>query len=89
MYNYNEKMQAIANYRAMKKEIENELKALESELKNYMQEKNLKELIGTEHIAKLISVNNTRLDTKALKLDYPAIYDKYSKGVNSTRLNFN
>lgn len=88
MYNYNEKMQAIANYRAMKKELENELKELENELKKYMQDNNLNELIGIEHVAKLTPVNNTRLDIKALKLDYPAIYDKYSKGVNSIRFNF-
>ena len=47
------------------------------------------ELVGKEHTATYKAVTSKRLDTKALKLDLPKVYEKYSKVTTSARFNFN
>lgn len=85
---YNGVMVEIAKYRTMKKEVESILAGLEEELKQYMQEAEISELIGEEHTAIYKAVKSKRLDTKALKLDLPKVYDKYAVETMTTRFNF-
>lgn len=86
--NYNNVMGEIAKYRTMKKEVDGILAGLEEELKQYMQETDKEELIGEEHTATYKAVTSKRLDTKALKLDMPKVYEKYSTVTTSARFNF-
>ena len=86
---YNNVMGDIAKYRMMKKELEDILAGLEEELKEYMKVSNKEELIGDEHTATYKAVTSKRLDTKALKLDLPNVYEKYAKETTSARFNFN
>lgn len=86
--NYNNVMVEIAKYRVMKKEVEAILSGLEEELKQYMAEAECEELIGEEHTATYKPVTSKRLDTKALKVDLPEVYDKYTRESTSARFNF-
>lgn len=85
---YNNVLAEIAQYRAMKKEIEGILNQLEDEVKDYMRSESIEELIGEEHTATYKAVTSKRLDTKALKLDMPKVYDKYAKVTTTERFNF-
>lgn len=87
--NYNEIMKELAEMKAMQNEIATAVDELQNELKEYMQAAGKEVLQGNEHKATFKEVTSKRLDTKALKLDLPEVYDKYSKASKSMRFNFN
>ena len=72
----------------MQNEINAAVDELQGELKEYMQQAGKEVLQGTEHKATWKDVTSSRLDTKALKLDHPDMYDKYTKKITSKRFNF-
>lgn len=86
--NYNNTFADIAKYRLIIEEAKNELEKLENEIKDYMTINALEELTGNEHKATFKAVTSSRFDTKAFKLDNPAIYEKYSKASESMRFTF-
>ena len=86
--NYNEIMKELAEMKAMQNEIAAAVDELQNELKEYMQAAGKEVLQGSEHKATFKDVTSKRLDTKALKLDHPEVYDKYSKASTSMRFTF-
>ena len=86
--NYNEIMKELAEMKAMQSEIAAAVDELQNELKEYMQATGKEVLQGNEHKATFKEVTSKRLDTKALKLDLPEVYDKYSTASTSMRFNF-
>ena len=86
--NYNEIMKELAEMKAMQNEIAAAVDELTNELKEYMQAAGKEVLQGNEHKATFKEVTSKRLDTKALKLDHPEVYDKYSKASTSMRFTF-
>lgn len=86
--NYNETFKQIASYRNIIEQAKAELETLEQEVKIYMQEQELEELIGTEHKATYKLIRSERLDTKLLKTDRPEIFDKYTKSSETMRFSF-
>ena len=86
--NYNEVMRELAEMKAMQNEIAAAIDELQAELKEYMQATGKEVLQGNEHKATYKDVTSKRLDTKALKLDLPEVYDKYAKASTSKRFNF-
>lgn len=85
---YNNVLSEIAKYRNIKKECEDILSDLEEEVKEYMTLEGMETLIGDEHTATYRAVTSSRFDSKSFKLDYPDMYDKYSRESVSQRFNF-
>lgn len=89
MCDYNKIFGQIAQYRMMKAEIESELEKLEGEIKAYMTENSMSELLGSEHKACYTSVTSNRFDTKAFKKDHADMASLYTKASTSMRFTFN
>ena len=87
--NINEKFKAIAQYRLMEEEAKNEREALEAEIKAYMIENEIPELVGDEHKATYKEVVSNRFDSKAFKADgHEDLYKAYTKPSTSMRFTF-
>ena len=85
----NAKFKAIAQYRLMEEEAKREREALEAEIKVYMTESEITELIGDEHKATYKEVISNRFDSKAFKADgYEDLYKAYQKPSASMRFTF-
>jgi len=66
-----------------------EQKALESAIKEELKKLDGLEFFGLEYHAKLSVFDSVRIDTKALKLDFPEIYSEYGKVSVSEKLTIN
>lgn len=88
MYNYNETFSELAKYTRMEEEISTIIENLKTELKNYMEENQIETLQGNEHKAIYKAVISSRIDTKALKTDFPELVEKYSKKSETMRFTF-
>lgn len=85
---YNDTFKQLAEWLAIESQAADQVKALKQEIINYMKSEDIETLQGIEHKATYKKVTSNRLDTKALKLDMPAVYDKYSRETKSNRFNF-
>lgn len=85
----NEKMKEIARYRMMKKQTEAVLAELEKELKEYMLDSGLNEIVGDEHTATYKSVTSNRFDSAWFKKDNPEMYEAYKRTDSTMRFTFN
>ena len=88
MGNLNALMREIAEYSRMAEEIGATLDGLKDSLKKYMDENGLETLAGTEHKATYKSVSSSRLDTAALKKDFPEVAAKYMRKIETKRFSF-
>ena len=86
--NLNALMREIAEYSRMAEEIGATLDSLKDALKRYMEERGLDSVAGTEHRATYKSVSSSRLDTAALKKDFPEVAAKYTKKIETKRFSF-
>lgn len=84
----NAKMKQIAEYRMMKKQAEAELAILEAELKQYMLDEGVRELIGNEHTATYKPVTSNRFDSAWFKSENPDAYEAYKRLDTSMRFTF-
>lgn len=84
----NATFKAIAQYRLLEEEARAEREALEAEIKAYMTESGVAELIGDEHKATYKEVTSSRFDSKAFKEDHADIYESYKKPSTSMRFTF-
>ena len=84
----NAKFKAIAQYKLMEEQAKREREALEAEVKAYMTENKLPELIGDEHKATFKEVVSNRFDSKAFKADHADMYTAYQKPSVSMRFTF-
>lgn len=66
-----------------------EQKALETAIKAALKDLPDYEYIGLEHHAKLSVFDSVRIDTKALKIDFPEIYTEYGKISLTEKLTIN
>ena len=78
----------IAKKRNAIAKAEAELKVLEDEVKAYMAENGLVELIGKEHTALYREITSNRFDSRSFKKDHAEMYDAYTKESKSMRFNF-
>lgn len=79
----------MAQYKAIIAEAQKELDRLETEVKVYMAESEITELIGDEHKATYKVVTSSRFDSKAFQADgYKALYEAYKKPSSSMRFTF-
>lgn len=84
----NAKFKAIAQYRRMEEEAKAEREILEAEIKAYMTESGVAELIGDEHKATYKEVISSRFDSTAFKKDHADMYESYKKQSSSMRFTF-
>ena len=85
---YNETFKQLAEWLAIESQAADQAKALKQEIIDYMVSEDIDTLQGIEHKATYKKVTSNRLDTKLLKVDNPAIYDKYTVESVSNRFNF-
>ena len=71
----------------MQDELSGEIEALKDELKNHMTANKLEVMNGTDWKCTYKAVTTSRIDSTALKRDYPIIADSYSKKTTSMRFN--
>ena len=86
--NTNEIFAELAKYRIIKKEAEDIVKQLEEQVKTYMTENGMTELIGDEHKALFTSSPRTTFDSTALKKEYPDIWHQFSRTKDVPRFTF-
>lgn len=86
--NLDEIMREVAEYTRIAEEIAATLDSLKGTLKRYMEERGLDSVAGTEHRATYKSVSSSRLDTAALKKDFPEVAAKYTKKIETKRFSF-
>ena len=84
----NAKFKAIAQYRLMEEQAKAEREILEAEIKAYMTESGVAELIGDEHKATYKEVISSRFDSTAFKKDHADMYESYKKQSSSMRFTF-
>ena len=66
-----------------------EQKQLENAIKEELKKLDGLEFFGIEYHAKLSIFDSVRIDTKALKIDFPEIYSEYGKVSVSEKLTIN
>lgn len=88
MENLNALMREIAEYSRIAEEIGATLDGLKDSLKKYMDENGLDSVAGTEHRATYKSVTSSRIDTAALKKDFPEVAAKYMRKIETKRFAF-
>lgn len=81
-------MREIAEYARIAEEVAATLDSLKGTLKRYMEERGLDSVAGTEHRATYKSVASSRLDTAALKKDFPEVAAKYMRKIETKRFSF-
>ena len=84
----NAHLQELARLRMMKSELDALIEHEEQELKQYMLDHSLTEVIGEEHKAVYKTVSSSRLDTTALKREFPDVAARFTKAQSSMRFTF-
>lgn len=88
----NKVLAELKEYGQMKKELDNQIKALQDECKLYMTEHELSELFNDDNsiVARYSEVISTKFDTTAFKKsEWAELYQEYSKKVTSMRFTLN
>lgn len=88
----NKVLTELKEYGQMKKELDNQIKALQDECKLYMTEHELSELFSDDNsiVARYSEVISTKFDTTAFKKsEWSELYQEYSKKVTSMRFTLN
>lgn len=88
----NQMLKELKKYNDMKKELDNQIKALQDECKEYMTENQLSELFNENRsiVARLATVVTKRFDTASFRhSEWAELYEEYCKLVTSMRFTLN
>ena len=88
----NQMLKELKKYYDMKKELDNQIKALQDECKEYMTENQLSELFNENRsiVARLATVVTKRFDTASFRhSEWAELYEEYCKLVTSMRFTLN
>ena len=88
MFDFNEKMKQLAEYKRMQEETNSIIEGLQDELKGYMKDNNLDVLNGKEHKATYKPITSSRVDTSALKSEMPDVAARFTKETLTYRFTF-
>lgn len=89
MKNINEVMQELASYTQMQEELKAQIEALQDEVKAYMTEQGVDEVVGENgEKATWRGVISNRFDSTAFKKDFLDIYKEYTKRTEYKRFTF-
>lgn len=86
--NINAIMAELAQYIRMQEEAAAMVESLKDQLKAQMQAAGVDTLAGDEHKATYKAVTSSRVDTSALKRDFPEIAAQYTKTTTARRFTF-
>lgn len=86
--NINEIMKELAQYTRMSEEINATLEGLKDQLKKYMSDNNIDTITGNEHKATYKEVTSNRIDTTALKQQFPEVAKRFTKTTKTKRFSF-
>ena len=86
--NIDETFKALAELKMAQKKLENEADELMGQIKKYMTDNKLTELIGEEHRALYRMVSQSRIDSTKLREEHPRIAKKYTVDNSYMRFNF-
>lgn len=86
--NINEIMKEIAQYTRMAEEIAATVEGLKDQLKKYMSDNNIDTITGDEHKATYKEVTSNRIDTTALKQQFPEVAKRFTKTTKTKRFSF-
>jgi predicted phage-related endonuclease len=85
-----ETMKELAEYTSLKEEMEMQIESLKDEIKNYMTENGVDEVLSEDGSkATWREVISNRFDSTAFKKDFLDIYKEYTKKTTSKRFTFN
>lgn len=86
--NINKVMAELAQYTRLQEEAAAMVEAIKDQLKQYMNENQLETLTGNEHKVSYKTVTSSRIDTTALRRNFPEIAAQYTKTTESKRFLF-
>lgn len=81
----NTKAQELRELKRMQEELAAEIAAIENEIKQHMELNALDTITTNEYKITWKAVSSSRLDTAAIKRDYPDIAERYTKVTTSRR----
>ena len=81
-------MTDLAQYKRLQEDAAAMVESLTDTLKQYMADNRLETLTGTEHKVTYKTVTSSRIDTTALKRNFPEIAEKYTKTTETKRFTF-
>ena len=85
-----ETMKELAEYTSLKEEMEMQIESLKDEIKNYMTENGVDEVLSEDGSkATWREVISNRFESTAFKKDFLDIYKEYTKKTTSKRFTFN
>lgn len=87
--NVNDVFKSYAEYLSIKKQAENELNKLKTEIIEFLESENIDSFIGVEHKATYKTIESDRFNSSEFKKDFPDVYNAYKEKSTSTRFNFN
>lgn len=82
-------MKELAEYSTMKEELEAQIDALKDEVKDYMKEQGVDEVLTDDGKATWREVISNRFDSTSFKKDFLDVYKAYVKKTTSKRFTFN
>lgn len=86
--NIDKTFKKLAECNMKQKELEKEIEDLREEIKSYMVENKVSEVVGKEHKATYKEITQTKIDRKRLEEEHPRIAKKYTTQSSYMRLNF-
>lgn len=86
--NINEIMKELAQYTRMAEEIAATVEGLKDQLKKYMSDNNIDTITGDEHKVTYKEVTSNRIDTTALKQQFPEVAKRFTKTTKTKRFSF-
>lgn len=81
-------MAELAQYIRLQEEAASTVEALKDQIKAAMTAAGVDTLVGSEHKATYKAVTSSRVDTTALKKDFPDVAARYTKTTETRRFTF-
>ena len=81
------KLSELAELRKMVEDLNAEIEGLQDEIKDHMTDKNTDTLTAGQFKVTWKEITSTRIDTSALRRDFPEIWQEYGKTTTSRRFN--
>lgn len=79
------KLNEIKELKVMKEELENQLSALEDEVKAEMVKQNVEKMLVGAYKVSYTKYTSNRFDSTAFKADHQALYNQYVKAIQARR----
>lgn len=89
MCDYNNVFKRIARIKSKEAELKAEREALENEIKAYMEEQGLAELLGKEHKVTYKEIESMKFNSTLFRAEHADMYEAFKTPSKSMRFTFN